>query len=99
MPAIIPLFGFLAANAGVIGTAAVIGGTAAVMASNSAHQATKEANAANDARQALIGTPGTTVDPSTQSNTNQLGSAALVSTSPLGVQGTDPSQRYKLLGN
>ena len=42
---------------------------------------------------------GNTVDPSTNANINNLGRAALISTSPQGVQGTDPTLRYKLLGN
>lgn len=32
-------------------------------------------------------------------NPNNLGRAALIATSPQGVQGTDTSSRYKLLGN
>lgn len=40
-----------------------------------------------------------TVDPSSSSNVNNLGRAALVYTSPQGVQGTDPVNRYSLLGN
>ena len=45
----------------------------------------------------------TTVDPNSTSATNervnQIGRAALISTSPQGVQGTEPSGRYRLLGN
>ena len=33
-----------------------------------------------------------------QSNVNNLGRAALIETSGMGVQGSDPSQRYSLLG-
>ena len=44
-------------------------------------------------------TPDTVVDPSAAAGTNNLGRAALIQTSPQGVQGTDPSLRYKLLGN
>lgn len=44
-------------------------------------------------------TPAQTVDPSTSSSTNNLGRAALIMTSPQGVQGTDPTNKYALLGN
>ena len=47
MPAIPAVFAFLAANAGAIGTAAVIGGGAA-MAANAANEATQQKNAASD---------------------------------------------------
>ena len=40
---------------------------------------------------------GTVVDSS--ATNQQLGRAALISTSPQGVSGTDPTLRYKLLGN
>jgi len=33
------------------------------------------------------------------SNTANLGRAALISTSPQGVEGTDPNGRYRILGN
>ena len=40
------------------------------------------------------------VDPKAgQNNMNNLGRAALISTSPQGVEGTSPTNRYKLLGN
>ena len=50
--------------------------------------------------QTLTGTtnPATTVDPGVN-QVNQLGRAALISTSPQGVQGTDNVGRYRLLGN
>lgn len=40
-----------------------------------------------------------TVDPSSSSSINNLGRAALIMTSPQGVQGTDPVNKYALLGN
>lgn len=43
-------------------------------------------------------TAAQTVDNSTTSNVNNLGRAALIMTSPQGVQGSDPSNRYALLG-
>jgi hypothetical protein len=52
--------------------------------------------------QTLTGTtdPATTVDPGVNSNQiNQLGRAALISTSSQGVKGTDETGRYRLLGN
>ena len=45
------------------------------------------------------GNAATQVDASTSANVNNLGRAALISTSPQGVSGTDPTLRYKLLGN
>jgi hypothetical protein len=44
-------------------------------------------------------TTAQTVDPSLPSNVNNLGRAALIMTSPQGVQGSDPKNRYALLGN
>jgi hypothetical protein len=40
-----------------------------------------------------------TVDNSSNSNINNLGRAALIMTSPQGVQGTDSTNKYALLGN
>lgn len=102
-----PVFAALVPLAGYIGTTVVLGaaGTAAGMAmSNNAKAETKAANAANDAagvtRASLTGGKSTTVDAtSTNSQANMLGRAALISTSPQGVQGTDATNRYKLLGN
>ena len=39
------------------------------------------------------------VDAGSTSQMDNLGRAALISTSPQGVEGTNPSLRYKLLGN
>lgn len=44
-------------------------------------------------------TAAQTVDGSSSSSMNNLGRAALVMTSPQGVQGTDPTNKYALLGN
>ena len=44
-------------------------------------------------------TASQTVDGSSTSNLNNAGRAALVMTSPQGVQGSDPVNRYALLGN
>ena len=52
--------------------------------------------------QAITGTvdPATTVDPGVNTNQiNQLGRAALISTSAQGVKGTDETGRYRLLEN
>lgn len=40
-----------------------------------------------------------TVDPQTSSAMRNLGRAALIMTSPQGVLGTNPTGRYRLLGN
>lgn len=74
-----------------------------VYSSSASSTAAKKASGAAEAdarsRAALTGTgnPLTTVDPN--AGVNQLGRAALISTSPQGVSGTDPSMRYRLLGN
>lgn len=44
-------------------------------------------------------TSAQTVDASSTSNLNNVGRAALIMTSPQGVQGTNPTNRYALLGN
>lgn len=46
-----------------------------------------------------IPTSAQTVDASSTSNLNNAGRAALIMTSPQGVQGTNPTNRYALLGN
>lgn len=82
------------------------GTTYAISSSQSQAKAAKTAaNIAAGRAQALTGTvdPATTVDPNTNANgitnVNQLGRAALISTSPQGVKGTDETGRYRLLGN
>ena len=77
---------------------------ASTMASKAKSKNSKMLDQIN-ATQALTGTvdPATTVDPNTDANgitnVNQLGRAALISTSPQGVKGTDETGRYRLLGN
>ena len=75
---------------------------ASTMASK-AKRANSQALDQINATQAITGTvdPSTTVDPTAnnQNQINQLGRAALISTSPQGVQGTDNVGRYRLLGN
>ena len=98
MPAIPLVFAALAAAAPAIGEAALIGGGIAIAGASSAASAKKAAEAQSDELGALKG-QGTTVANESTSDVNNLGSAALIGTSPLGVQGFDSNQRYKLLGN
>ena len=97
--------GAAAAGAGVtalvggIATAATVAGVgSAIYGSVTAGAAAKKAANAN-ANPSGLSNPATTVDASSTSNINNLGRAALISTSPQGVQGTDPTLRYRLLGN
>ena len=86
-----------AVGTGIVGglaTAAVVGGAATSIAS---------AAGAFNAKPSLINpnptpTAAQTVNNSSTSNVNNLGRAALIETSGMGVQGSDPSQRYSLLG-
>ena len=89
---------------GGLATAAAVGGaTYAVSSSRSAAKAAKTQASIMAGTQGITGTanPETTVDPTAnnQNQINQLGRAALISTSPQGVQGTDNVGRYRLLGN
>ena len=88
-------------TAAVITVAAT--GYSMVASNQAAKKAAHQMNEQMDAAQALTGTanPETTVDPTAnnQNQINQLGRAALISTSPQGVQGTDNVGRYRLLGN
>ena len=89
----------IAAGLGVVG---MVGGLAAGVAGSiqSSIAANKQAKAMQDAQNASgLGNAATTVDATTAANVNQLGRAALISTSPQGVQGTDSTGRYRLLGN
>ena len=85
-------------SAGVIAGGVYAAGSGLVSAMSAGNRATGEyTNAAG------ITNVATTVDPNSQAaaNTrvNQLGRAALIGTSPQGVQGTSDTGRYKLLGN
>ena len=84
----------------IMAIAMVAGTTTAIVEGvQSAAASKKAAENANDQALGLIGSQGTTVANESTSDVNNLGSAALIGTSPLGVQGTDASQRYRLLGN
>ncbi len=105
-----PIVPFAAAVGAALGTSAAVGGTivagtalaaglgiaGAVGSASASAAAKKQAAAAQDAAN---NTPGTTVGDPTLSQTNNLGRAALISTSPSGVQGLDPQGRRSLLGN
>ena len=77
--------------------------TTQISQSQSAAKAAKTERSIMAGTQGITGTanPETTVDPTAnnQNQINQLGRAALISTSPQGVQGTDNVGRYRLLGN
>lgn len=87
--------------------AAIIGAVlaAGISAGVSSHQASlnrKAGNAANAAQQNALNPPAaanTNVADASKGNPTLLGRAALISTSPQGVQGTDPTGRRRLLGN
>lgn len=90
------------AAASIAAGAAIAGGvTAGVVGVVSAAQqnaAMKKAAAGNNT--AVTPDASQTVgDPNLNSSAGQLGRAALISTSPSGVQGTDPTGRRKLIGN
>lgn len=77
---------------------ALVGGGIAAITSAQSAKATKAANA-NQASTTPTATQ-TVGDTSNKTNTsNNLGRAALISTSPSGVLSTDPTGRRKLLGN
>lgn len=101
---------FAASVGAAFGTSAAVGGaivagtvTAAGMgiasAVGSAQQASATKKAQEAAQNSAANTPDTTVGDPTLSNSNNLGRAALISTSPSGVQGLDPTGRRSLLGN
>ena len=90
--------GGIASAAAVAGVgAAVYGGVTAAAAAKK--EAAAAENAQNNQNITGVGNPTTTVGSSNASGVDNLGRAALISTSPQGVQGTDPTLRYKLLGN
>lgn len=106
-----PIIPFAAAAGAALGTSAAVGGTviagtalAGGLAVSQAIQASANNAAAKKAAGAANATPDasqTVGDPTVNStaNANNLGRAALISTSPSGVLGTDPTGRRKLLGN
>ena len=88
----------IAAGAAISGAALAAGlGIASSVSANA--QAKKVAQAQANAQNTAANTPGTTVGDPTLSQSNNLGRAALISTSPSGVQGLDPTGRRSLLGN
>lgn len=105
-----PIIPFAAAAGAALGTSAAVGGTivagtalAAGLAVSSAVSSAAQAKALKRAQADSI-TPDasqTVGDPTknTTAQANNLGRAALISTSPSGVLGSDPTGRRKLLGN
>lgn len=104
-----PVIPFAAAAGAALGTSAAVGGTIiagtalagglAISQAAAQKAALKKAAASQvslqpDVSQTVGGNPTNTT-----ANANNLGRAALISTSPSGVQGTDPTGRRKLLGN
>lgn len=89
----------IAAGAAVVGAGAAIGAQAIGGSQQAAAQ--KKAQKASDASMAAaqVLTPATTVGDASKGDPTLLGRAALISTSPQGVLGTDPTGRKKLLGN
>ena len=104
-----PIFGAIGAAAGVTGAGVTAGAsiaagigitTAAVGAGvGIASSAGAFSSSPSQINPNPTATASQTVDNSSTSNVNNLGRAALVMTSPQGVQGTDPVNRYALLGN
>jgi len=111
--AIPAILGSIGAAAGVTGAgitagmsiaagAAIAGGVTAgvVGAVSSAQQAAAAKKAAANNSSSVTPDASQTVgDPTINNSSNQLGRAALISTSPSGVQGIDPTGRRKLIGN
>lgn len=105
-----PVIPFAAAVGTALGTSAAVGGTivagsalAAGLGIAGAVSSSAQASAAKKAQEAAQNqannTPDTTVGDPTLSQTNNLGRAALISTSSSGVSGLDPTGRRSLLGN
>lgn len=102
-----PIIPFAAAAGAALGTSAAVGGTiiagtalAAGLGVAGAVQSASQAKALKKAQAAA--TPDATQvvgDPTKSTQSSQLGRAALISTSPSGVQGTDPTGRRKLIGD
>lgn len=90
-------------GAGVAAGTSIAAGALIVGSVGAAATSIVTAAGAGSAKPSLINpnptpTAAQTVDNSQTSNVNNLGRAALIETSGMGVQGTDPSQRYSLLG-
>lgn len=107
-----PIIPFAAAAGAALGTSAAVGGTIiagtalagglavanSIQTAAANKAAAKAANAASNANPDLSQIVGDPTQNQT-SNANNLGRAALISTSPSGVLGNDPTGRRKLLGN
>jgi hypothetical protein len=90
-------------GAGVTAGMSIAAGALTIGAAASAATSIATAAGAFSAKPSLINpnptpTAAQTVDNSSVSNVNNLGRAALIMTSGQGVQGSDPSSRYALLG-
>lgn len=109
-----PIIPFAAAVGAALGTSAAVGGTivagtalagglavSQAMAQKKAASQAKNDSQAAQQQNTAANVPGTTVGGSanTTANAQNNGRAALISTSPTGVQGLDPTQRRSLLGN
>ena len=90
-------------GAGVTAGTSIAAGALTIGAVGMAATSIATAAGAGSAKPSLINpnptpTAAQTVNNSSTSNVNNLGRAALIETSGMGVQGSDPSQRYSLLG-
>ena len=90
-------------GAGVTASESILAGTMIVGSVGAAATSIATAAGAGSAKPSLINpnptpTAAQTVNNAQTSNVNNLGRAALIETSGMGVQGSDPSQRYSLLG-
>ena len=90
-------------GAGVTAGTSIAAGALIVGSVGAAATEIAMASGAGSAKPSLINpnptpTAAQTVNNSQTSNVNNLGRAALIETSGMGVQGSDPSQRYSLLG-
>ena len=90
-------------GAGVTAGTSIVAGALTLGSIGMAATSIATAAGAGSAKPSLINpnptpTAAQTVNNSSTSNVNNLGRAALIETSGMGVQGSDPSQRYSLLG-
>jgi hypothetical protein len=83
----------------IVGGTALATGLGIAGAVSSASQASSAKKAEEAAQNQANNTTNTTVGDPTLAQTNNLGRAALISTSSSGVQGLDPTGRRSLLGN